>query len=454
MQIILFLERKGAMYFKINRYKVILGLIVFLCAALVVLGLGLGNSRIALAAEQAPNPEISEEEIIANTITSIFHNLDGIQNHYNQGVSGMGQTTADPGGIFGFLPTSNAKMARLVYAPFTQTTPHITDSVPEGFQERLDSSGSISAPAGACGAGAWAQAIFVTNGQEAFWMDSRSVFLGRRVYDIIDHHRRPRVIRKMTPQENPLIVISGDLLEEAQLSNIDFEILIGEGDESLNSILMELISPTDMRLLTSEGWNEAVWEPLAEYQEPAESLMDYHLWSISPQLEQIVLDEIQAQLETMGVPGVVMDAFENSDRYGWFAKPESQPEDGLSYMFVEAEFSGDLQGTIYEERDFTFPDPGDLPEFGEMLGAGEITYNHPDLGSIEFDLGIQWTGWDEMGRVNVGKAYLYNSDLDYAIEMNFNEDGTKTGEVIVGGEPVGEITLSVEGTSTYIQHEE
>lgn len=155
-----------------------------------------------------PSEATSDEELIATTVTSIFFNLDGIQDHYNQGVAGMGQVTAESGTGIGFSLGTNAKLARLIYAPFSQVDPHITDTIPESFRENLDDSGWVFAPAGACGAGAWAQAIFVTNGQQSFWMDSKSHFLGRRVNDIIDHHRRPPGNPKLTAQENPLIIIS------------------------------------------------------------------------------------------------------------------------------------------------------------------------------------------------------------------------------------------------------
>jgi len=397
-----------------------------------------------IAAEPTSTADVSEnqsdEELISITITSILYNLDSIQNHYNEAVAAIGQTTAETGNVFGFSPTTNAKLARLIYEPFYDVNPGTFDAIPGGFRSALGSSGYIDAPAGACGGGASAKARFSSYGPYP-----GSYQQGGQL---------PQLYRISTVPEDEKILITGELLEEAEISNIDFELLVGTEEQSLDAILKELISPSDYRLLTPEGWNEAVWEPLADYQEPADSLMDYHLWSISPDIEQLVIDEIQAQMEAFGVPEIALTAFEESDSYGWFANSEPLPEHRLAFMEVEAEFAGDLQGIINEQREFSIPEIGEFPEFGEMIGGGEIIYTHPTLGPIEFEMQVHWTGWDEIGRVNVGTANFINEELGYEIEMRFNPDGTKEGDVIVDGINVGTVILSVEGTSTYIQLEE
>jgi len=119
-------------------------------------------------------------------------------------------------------------------------------------------------------------------------------------------------------------------------------------------------------------------------------------------------------------------------------------------MYIVAEFSGDLKGTIEETRTFHIPSAGMPPEFGIMTGDGTVEFSHPELGLIRFDVELEWTEWDEMGRVNGGSMSLIDQAGVYEIHITFSPDGTKEGELFVNGEYAGLVTLNVEGTSTYL----
>jgi hypothetical protein len=215
-------------------------------------------------------------------------------------------------------------------------------------------------------------------------------------------------------------------------------------------MINDLITPGDRRLASPDGWNELVWEPLAELQEPADSLMDYHLWSVADDIEGLIVDDMRDTMVNRGIPPMVIDAFDASDNTGWFTNTPAEPEDRLAGMDIEAEFSGDLEGTITETRDFSIPVPGEMPVFSPLVGGGAVTFLHPTLGPIDFEVDLEWSGWDELGRVNVGTAHFVNDELGYEILMTFAEDGSKTGDVLKDGVVVGAVDLSTSDGETYL----
>ena len=356
-----------------------------------------------------PQSEVtSSEQDLAWVAYGVMNDMAVVQGYFQEAASSMGQ--AGQGFKGSAMNTAYKIMAKPAYALQTSAT-----GPPAGFTSPLPSNGYIPAPAGACAAGAAPSASFSTGNDET-----------------------------VTPE----------LLEEIDATVIDYEALSG-GDingRALQTTIEGLIVPGDQRLATADGWNEMVWEPLKELQTPMDSLMDYHLWTVASDLEQMINDSMESRMETMGLPDVVLNAYEDSDHFGWYASKPATPEDRLTSMNIEAVFSGDLEGVIYEERDFSIPVLGEMPEFGPMTGYGSVTYVDSPFGPLELDVTLEWTGWDEMGRVKVGKAVMVNEEKGIFINFTFNEDGSKTGEVFINNEKQGDLQMSVDGTNTWLEY--
>lgn len=346
---------------------------------------------------------------LAAVTTTIITDLSLIQEYFDTGLMGMGAFTPKVNLGMGF--SGRLKVVHLAcLAPSIQ---HGPPKIPSGFMAPLGSSGFITAPSGACAAGASPKAQF----QDA--------------------------------EEN---AITAEKLAEENVTVIDYEILTGENPEikSLEQIISESIVPGDLALATPEGWNEKVWEPLRQVQTPMESLMDYQLWNTSNEIEDMVVASMQERMASMGLPDTVLNAFEQSDHHGWFASRYAEQANELAAMYIIAEFSGDLQGIIEETRSFRIPEVGKLPEFGIMTGEGVVGFDHPQLGHIVFDVELEWTEWDEMGRVIGGTMDLIDQAGIYEIHFVFNSDGTKEGELFMNGVPTGTVMMDVEGSSTYL----
>ena len=182
-----------------------------------------------------------------------------------------------------------------------------------------------------------------------------------------------------------------------------------------------------------------------------DSLIEYQLWNTADEIESLIADSIESRMQAMGIPNVVIEDFKQSERHGWFASRPAEPENELAAMDVVAEFDGAFQGVIEEERTFTLPEPGEMPEFGPMTGAGEISFDHPELGLLTFEVELDWSEWDELGRVSGGDMQMIEPSAGYEIHMTFQPDGTKEGDVYIAGELVGRVEMSVEGTETYME---
>ncbi|OGO18817.1 MAG: hypothetical protein A2Z14_00315 [Chloroflexi bacterium RBG_16_48_8] len=241
-------------------------------------------------------------------------------------------------------------------------------------------------------------------------------------------------------------------MAEEDVAVIDYEILTGENPDvtSVEQILTQSIVPGDPDLTTPEGWNEKVWQPLKDTQAPMESLMDYQLWNSSDEIEDMVSSSVRERMVNMGIPDMVLNAFDQSDHDGWFASRHAEEANELAAMVIVAEFSGDLRGTIEETRTFHIPGAGKPPEFGIMTGDGTVEFEHPELGLIVLDVELEWTEWDDLGKVSGGSMSLIDQAGVYEIHITFQPDGTKEGELFVNGEYAGLVTLDVEGTSTYL----
>ncbi len=352
-----------------------------------------------------PEPEETQEQALVSMAESIFSGLTRVQSYYDRGLESMIRFT--PGGI----AAGDQAGGRLACVRPQEVGPY---TIPDGFTSPLPEDGFIPAPEGACGAGALPQVRFLDQTGE---------------------------------------LVTGERLAEEEVGTISFEALTGENPEtkSLESVIAQALQPGDMRLTTAEGWNEALWERLAAEQQPMQSLMEYQLWNTADEIETLIAESIISRMETMGIPAIVIEAFRASDQHGWLASRPARTGDELSSMEIIAEFTGAFEGIIEEERTFTLPAPGEKPEFGPMTGSGEISFDHPTLGLLNFEVELAWSEWDALGRVNGGEMRMVESTAGYEIIMTFLPDGTKEGELYVDGDLAGRVEMIVVGNSTFME---
>lgn len=355
--------------------------------------------------EPIPPAEISENERLARVAIGLVQDLTTVNTYFNDAASSIGEVKASTTNAIGF---AIRQFAGKVAAPSLQ----IIGGIPEGFLNPLPDSGYIPAPKGACAVGASPSASFLNQAGE-----------------------------KITP----------DLLDDKGIQVISFEDLTG-GDiqgNQLESTLTSLITPGDMDLASPEGWNTKVWDVIAENQQPAKSLMDYHLWSVSSQIESLIVESMRAKMETMGLPVQVLNAFDASQKSGWYAGPTPADADRLAGMEIEAVFSGKTEGTIYERREFSLANLGEMPQFGPMSGEGSVVYHDPDFGDYPFELDIEWTEWDELGRVTGGEITFDDQEHGVVIELQVRTDGSRTAHVYRNGKLVGQVEVDTNGMITY-----
>ncbi len=368
--------------------------------------------------EEEPTPFVpvvteSREEALVSMAQSLFLSLTSVQTYYDQGLQAMVQFLPGGGGgpMLGGYPGGRGGGRLACVRPFQGSVPF---NIPEGFTGPLAEDGFIPAPEGACAAGVRPEVRFVDQSGEP---------------------------------------VTGERLAEEEVSTIEFDALTGQNPEvqSLERIISNALQPGDMRLTTAEGWNEALWDSLAGEQQPMDSLMEYQLWNSAETIETLVADSIEARMRSMGIPEVVIEAFRQSDYHGWFASRHAEAENALASMEIIAAFDGDFNGIIEEERSFTLAEPGEMPEFGPMTGSGEIVFDHPTLGEMNFEVEFEWSAWDELGRVNGGELRMLDASAGYEIQISFLPDGTKEGEVLVDGEIIGGVEIIVDGTETSME---
>jgi hypothetical protein len=366
----------------------------------------LSESSQQAAGESAAAPaEMSENERLARMAIGLMADLATVNTYFNDAASSLGEVKAlAPTGYPGMVQGTAARCA----APSLQGP----GKIPSGFLDPLPASGYIPAPAGACAVGASPSASFLTAGGN-----------------------------KITPE----------LLQEKAIQVIDFEELTG-GDiqgRKLESTLSSLITPGDQSLASSDGWNQKVWSQMEASQTPADSLMDYQLWTVASEIEAAIVENMAARLESQGLPSQVLNAFRNSQIAGWYASPPAEEADRIAAMEIEAEFTGRTEGTIYERRDFSLPNLGEMPVFGPMSGEGSVVYHDPELGDFPFELDISWTSWDQLGRVTAGEITFSDEADGVVIEMTTLEDDSRTADLYRDGQQVGVVRVSPQGEITY-----
>jgi len=348
--------------------------------------------------DQQFGSSVSENERLAQVAIGLMQDLSTVNSYFNDAASSV--SGINPGATGSSSGASGSG------------TEGATGQIPAGFTDPLTESGYIPAPSGACAAGADPSASFLNGKGET---------------------------------------ITQELLAEKDIQMINFDALTGgsiDGNQ-LEGTITSLITPGDQALGTPAGWNEKVWSQMAQYHTPAESLLDYHLWTVSGDIEAAVVESMRATLEGMGLPAPVINAFNNSQTSGWYAGSVPEEADKIAEMEIEAVFSGRTEGTIYEQRDFSLPNLGEMPQFGPMDGEGSVVFHDEDFGDYPFDLDIEWTKWDELGRVTAGTIIFTDDEHGAVIEMEIFEDNSREAHVFRAGVEVGIVYVDTNGETTY-----
>jgi hypothetical protein len=342
---------------------------------------------------------------VAAKMAGLLFNLETVQKNLDDGTTAMAKVTVGAADTVSFdLGLGfGGKQAAPVARPLVQI-----GKVPQGFLDPLPENGAIPGEAGSCGAAAAKPAVtFMTVGGAA-----------------------------VTPQliaDKKLQTLPTDMVTRSQ-----------SDPKSLFALMNTLVKNGDPRLATAQGWNTLLWDQLKTRQTPAESLMDYQLWNASTDIEQEVADLYGAQLRQMGAPAIVLDAYNASQKSGWYASSLPAPDDALAQMKIEAQMDGSIQGTVHEQREFTITGADQTPQYGVQTGDGTVTWDAPGLGVLTFDVTIRLDKFDDRGHAVGGTVVGIDADQGYTVNMTFLPDGTRKGEILRYGNPVGELSMSVD----------
>ena len=341
-------------------------------------------------ATTTPENDIDADVKVASKMANFLYNIELVQNYYDDGMTAMApfQVEATKAGV----------RAREERAGGT---------VPQEFLDELPPGGNVPAPAGACPAAAEPAVTFKTEGGD-----------------------------DVTP----------GMIIEKNLQSVPSEYVTVAQEEanSLVSYIENLVPLGDSRLATAEGWNELLWEKLSALHALAESLMDYQMWNAATEIETDISDLYYQRLIAAGVPQIVLDAYQASNKHGWFANQEATPEDALVRMDIEAEMTGSITGTVYEQRDFSIPGAGMTPIYGTQTGEGIVTWDIPDVGDVEFSVDINLDEFDEQGRAIGGTVIADAIEYEgYQVKFTFKPDGSKDGVLYQDGVEVGYMTMNV-----------
>ena len=336
---------------------------------------------------------------VAAQMSNVLSDLEAVQDYYEDGTTAMALVAVDTSTI-AWLPGEAGKLA----APPARFLTQI-ENVPSEFLQPLPESGAIAAPAGACPAAANPSVTFQTAGG---------------------------------------LPVTPELITGMDLRTIPMEMVTAPQDtpESLAASIDSLVPMGDVRLATAEGWNQLLWDPLSSLQAPAESLMDYQLWNASADIEAQITEAYLRRLQAAGAPQIVLDAFNASNRTGWYANSAPAPEDALALMDIQAVMTGSVSGTVHEQRPFSIPGAGHEPVFGPQTGDGTVAWEHPTLGTLNFTVSILLDEYDDQGRAIAGTVVGVDAQAGYEVRFHFRPDGSKEGELLRGGEVVGLLTMT------------
>jgi hypothetical protein len=361
---------------------------------------------------------------VATKMSDLLYDIEAIQNYYDDGLSAMAtfevsKTTSIASNLndktVGFLSyvtiknaVSNNSLKTGYSLQFTAVAS--TKKVPTEFLDKIPPSGAMKAPAGACVAAAEPQVTFMTKGSDT----------------------------------KPSVPVTPELIEEKDIQTIPSELVtMAQNDRgSLVSLIEGMVPMGDSRLATAQGWDDLLWSKLRDMQTPAESLMDYQLWNASSEIMQQIASQYRERLVASGVPQRVLDAYDASASGNWYANSEPAPEDALAQMDIQAKMTGSINGNVHEQRDFSIPGAAQTPIYGVQTGTGQVTWDHPTLGMMNFDVDIYLDKFDDQGRSIAGTTIGVDAERGYTIKFTFLPDGTKKGELIKDGEAVGQLTMT------------
>jgi len=246
--------------------------------------------------------------------------------------------------------------------------------------------------------------------------------------------------------------ITGDYLSGLGATAVSYEILsLSPNDpKSIQAYVNQKLTGDPQAYVNAQKWNTEIWgtegdSGLAQLQEPVNSIVDYHFWSHGSEIENLIIESIKERLPSVNT---LLDAFEKSNKTAFLASPTPDHEDMIAQKNIRAEFSGDVEGTIYEARDFKLSLQGN-PEFGPMHGQGEIILKNTEAGDIPFHVELEWTAWGDMGAPTKGFTVLHNEELGYKMEINTYADGTKDGMIYINDELLGELIIDGDDNSSY-----
>ena len=347
---------------------------------------------------------------VAAITSALLLDMEEVDKYYSDGLSAVAQIQSVTATPVSYSATRDytIQLAGIINRPWTispETLQLSVDNVPPEFLQPLPASGGIAAPAGGCPAAAKPTVTFETEGGST-----------------------------VTPE----------LITNKNLKALPSELLTMDQNSSgsLTSLINSAVQSGDRSLATAQGWDNFLWDKLEALQTTPQSLMDYQLWNASSDLEQQVAVAYRERIQAAGVPAMVMNAFDTSAKSGWFTSTPPRTEDALNRMYIEGVLSGSLNGVVHEQRDFSIPGARNAPVYGVQTGTGNVTWGHPELGLMTFDVEINLDKFDEQGRAIGGTTIARDAEKGYEIRFTFNPDGTKTGEVYKDGENVGLVTMT------------
>lgn len=368
---------------------------------------------LTACATPATKPENMNADMrVAVQMSSFFYNMQAIEHYYDDGMAAMASVKASSATLA--RNSGAGKSAALLMAcyPLWNAHPSLPGQqsgqyIPPEFLEPLPPTGAIAAPPGACPAAAKPSVTFITAGGEPV---------------------NPQLLASKYLQAIPTEMVT----------------MAQGGSGSLLATINAMVPMGDRSLASPEGWNTLLWDQLKAMQTPSQSLMDYQLWNASPEIEQQITDQFRQRLQSVGVPPVVIEAFNNSDKAGWYSSSQPTPEDALARMDILAEMTGSVSGTVHEQRDFSLLGAGQKPVFGLQTGEGTVTFDHPELGLMTFTVDILLDRFDEQGRAINGTVVAVDAEQGYTVRFIFQPDGSKKGEVLKDGEVVGLLTMTTD----------
>lgn len=343
----------------------------------------------------------SKDYLYASAMADFFYNINAVNNYYSEGLTSM---SAFGGGEDAAVSTG-IKVSLVSY-----TFGEAKDNIPPELLEKLPPDGKMAAPPGACPAAAEPYESFITAGGDV-----------------------------VTPE---LLLDKGVITLPSEMVNAPMN-----DPNSLYMLMRQMVPLNDMRLANSGGWDTLLWDKLRAMQAPAESLIDYQMWTLSDDLEAQVIAAFRQSLEAQGVPDMVLDAFDQSNSAGWYAQNPPSPSDALAMMDITATLTGSVSGVVHEWREFSIPSLGSDPVFGDQHGDGTVTIDIPEIGAVECTVVILFDQFDEKGRAVNGTvtATPVNSG-DYEVIFDYKPDGSKEGRIIdiKTGEIIGYLTMTVD----------